>query len=124
MLHYQHAVILAFLTLIVLFISSRGQKVIPGEQFKINNFTEELWHPHLAKSAIDGSHFVLVDTYKEHMTAKKTPVRLQTNAKVQTKNKNKLKDNNDSPPPPEPAAPVPEDVKIPGQDPNERGPFN
>lgn len=92
------------------------QDVIPGEQFKINNFQEDIWHPHLEKSQLDDTNFVLVDTYKEHLTASTTPDRLQSidNAAETRSYLNANYVIEDEGP----------DTILPGQDPTVKGPFN
>ena len=92
------------------------QDVIPGEQFKINNFEDDIWHPHLEKSQLDGTNFVLVDTYRDHLTESVTPNRLQSiDSAEETRtylNANFVTED-ESP-----------DTVLPGQDPTIKGPFN
>ena len=68
-----------FWTLFSLLIFRFNSKEIPSDQFKILNFTDDLWHPHLSKAQIDDDNFVLVDNFKEHRRKHRLVSRLQIN---------------------------------------------
>ena len=91
-------------------------KEIPSEQFKILNFTEELWHPHLSKAQIDDNNFVLVDNYREHKKKSHHYSRLQQNQPRDgvndAINQGFFDDENMA------------DTELPGQNATNRGPFN
>jgi len=102
--------------LLTIYKKIRWQQTIPSEQFKVSNFEDDIWHPHLEKSQLDDKNFVLVDTYKDHMTDSNEPNRLKSNDQTE-QTKSVLSSNyvtgDDSP-----------NTILPGRDPTQKGPFN
>ena len=105
-----------FLIIMVICNHVYSEDDIPSEQFKINQFQDDIWHPHIEKSHIDDDNFVLVDTYKDHLVESNTPDRLKGNDMDQSTKE--LLDNNYEIGVEEP------DTLLPGKDPTEKGPFN
>lgn len=102
------------ITIILLAVTAcRG---IPGEQFKILNFTEDLWHPHLSKAQIDENNFVLVDNYSEHKKKNKLVSRVQMPQESQQLGTILDRDFYDDE--------IMADTELPGQNSTNRGPFN
>ncbi|CAI2358945.1 unnamed protein product [Moneuplotes crassus] len=89
---------------------------IPGEQFKILNFTEELWHPHLSKAQIDDHNFVIVDNYREHKKRNRLVSRVQVSPDRQQLGSILDQGFYDDE--------IMADTELPGQNSTNKGPFN
>ena len=91
-------------------------KEIPSDQFKILNFTDDLWHPHLSKAQLDDTNFVLVDNFKEHRRKHHLVSRLQLNQPSEQLghilNQGFYDDE------------LSADTELPGQNATNKGPFN
>jgi len=89
---------------------------IPSAQFKLYNFDDEIWHPHLSRANFNNDDFILVDNYKEHLHKPKMQSWLQMNQDSEHTRDLLTRNFYDDE--------LMSDIDLPGQNKTNKGPFN